>query len=457
MKNWRKITALVLLSITMLFAEKAKAQEENQECTLRYSEFRSLYSGKKYAEAYEPWLWTFENCPTLSINIYKNGIKIAKYRYEHSEGAEKEAAKDLVARVYEQRLKYYPNEKPAKMYSEYAMFMDKAGADEETVFNLLQKSYSIDPKQMGVKAIFKFFDGIILRNKDTNVQNIFDMYDNLLDVVNAKMTHLSKEVDKFREMEEAGQELSERQAYLKGAYSKNLTALGKIESVLSAKLEKYATCDRLIPMFEADFEANKTDLKWLKRSVSRLHHKGCTDSELYDRMVETYVNADPSADAYKFYAGLLMKKGNESKALEYFQKAEAMESDPYEKAKLLLFIAKIMKKKGRKSEARKYAYQALKARPSMGKAYLLIASLYASSAKSCSGGDAFTQRMIYQAAALKAMRAKAVDPGISSLASKYIKSYKAKAPSTQDVFEKGYQSGTPFKIGCWINETVNIP
>jgi tetratricopeptide (TPR) repeat protein len=343
------------------------------------------------------------------------------------------------------------------MYSEYAMFMDKAGADEAKVFDLLQKAYNINPKQMGVKAIFKYFDGIILRNKDTNVQYIFDMHDNLLDVVNAKMTHLSKELDKLREIEESGQELSDRQAYLKNAYSKNLTALGKIEGGLSAKLEAYATCDRLIPMYEKDFEANRDNKQWLKRSVSRLHHKGCTDSDLYDRMVETYVNAEPSADAYKFYAGMLMRKGNETKALEYFKKAEGMETDSYEKAKLLLFIAKLMKNKGRKSEARSYAYKALKARPSLGKAYLLIASLYASSAKSCSGGDVFTQRMIYQAALEKALKAKAIDPGISSLAAKYIRNYKAKAPTTQDVFDKGYQSGTPFKIGCWIGETVNIP
>ncbi len=454
----RKFTVLFMWMLLVANVQTfAQQQEENQECTLKYTEFRSLYSSKNYDKAYEPWLWTFENCPKLSINIYKNGLKIAKHKYKNSEGAEKEAAKELVERVYTQRLKYFPGEKPAKMYSEYAMFMDKAGASEEKVFELLQKSYEINPKEMGVKAIFKYFDGIIKRNKDTNVQYIFDMHDNLLDVVNAKMTHLSKELDKLREMEESGQELTERQAYLKNAYSKNLTALSKIEGGLSAKLEAYATCDRLIPMYEKDFAEKKSDSQWLKRSVSRLHHKGCTDSELYDRMVETYVNAEPSADAYKFYAGLLMKKGNETKALEYFQKAEGMETDAYEKAKLLLFIAKLMKNKGRKSEARKYAYQALQARPSMGKAYLLIASLYASSAKACSNGDVFTQRMIYQAALNKALKAKAIDPGISSLASKYIRNYKAKAPTTQDVFDQGLQSGTPFKIGCWIGETVNIP
>ncbi len=459
MKTTMKKLSTVLVAF-LLFAGSAtlKAQDEgNQECNLKYTEFRGMFKGGHYDKAYEPWLWTFENCPKLSINIYKNGLKMAKKKFETSEGAEKEAAAELVKRIYLQRLEQYPDEKPGKMYSEYGMFMDKAGADEETVFALLQKSYEIKPQSLGVKALFKYFDGIILRNKDTNIQHIFDMHDNLMDVVNKKMTGFSKKLDEFRELEDAGEELTERQAYLKKAYSTNLKGLGQVDGGLSAKLEVYATCDRLIPLYEEEWDTNSSDVQWLKRSVSRLHHKGCTDSSLYDRMVEQYNEVDPSANSALFYAGYLMKKGNETKALEYFKKAEEMETDAYRRADILLTIASMMKKKGRKSESRRYAYKALKSRPSLGKAYLLIASLYATSAKSCSGGDVFTQRMVYQAALVKARRAAAIDPSISKLAGSYISKYKRSAPTTQDVFDKGIASGSPYKIGCWMGETVKVP
>jgi hypothetical protein len=92
----------------------------------------------------------------------------------------------------------------------------------------------------------------------------------------------------------------------------------------------------------------------------------------------------------------------------------------------------------------------------MGSAYLLISNLYASSANTC-GTDEISKRMVYVAAADKAREAKAADPGITSTANKYIKSYMASAPSKKLVFTEGLTSGTKHQIGCWINESARIP
>ncbi len=459
MKALTKLKSLIVLLTVSLFVGNLNLNAQgNQEekCNIEYNLFRVDFKSKNYDKAFDSWLWTFENCPTLSINIYKNGLTMAEAKYKKATGAEKEAAAELVERIYLQRLKHFPDDKPGKMYSEYAMFMAKVGATEATVFGLLQNAYDIDPESLGVKALFKYFEGVIDRNKDTNIQGIFDMNDNLLDVVNTKIDKFSKEVDKLRELEESGEELTKRQAYLKTAYSTNLKGLGKVEDGLGVMLEKYATCDRLLPLYEKEFSENSTNAVWLKRSVSRLYNKGCTEGIFYDQMVEAYVNADPSSDAYVFYAGMQMKKGNDPKALEYFKRAVDLETDNYKKANYLYNISKMMKDKGRFGEARSYAYKALEARPSIGRAYLLVASMYAKSAKSC-GNDVFGTRMVYQAALNKARRAKAVDPSISSTAQKHINSYASKAPSTEDVFNEGKQSGSLYKIGCWIGESVRIP
>ena len=92
----------------------------------------------------------------------------------------------------------------------------------------------------------------------------------------------------------------------------------------------------------------------------------------------------------------------------------------------------------------------------MGKAYILIANLYASSANSC-GTDEFSKRMVFVAAANKARQAKKVDPSLTSRANRYIKSYTASAPSKKLIFTKGLTSGATHKISCWIGETVRIP
>ncbi|MFZ3274754.1 MAG: tetratricopeptide repeat protein, partial [Lutibacter sp.] len=169
-----------------------------------------------------------------------------------------------------------------------------------------------------------------------------------------------------------------------------------------------------------------------------------------------YVKADPSPQASVFYAGILMKNGETNKAMEYFKKAIDQETDSYSRAKYALRVAEILRKKGRLEEARSYAYKAIDYQPSLGKAYLLIASMYASSANSC-GTDVVSKRMVYVAALNKALKAKAVDPSISSLANRFIASYADNVPSKKDLFVQGVQSGSRHKIGCWINETVIVP
>ena len=67
----------------------------------------------------------------------------------------------------------------------------------------------------------------------------------------------------------------------------------------------------------------------------------------------------------------------------------------YKKAKILLKISNKFKTAGRKSKARSYANKALGFQPSMGRAYLLIANMYAESANDC-GDDAFNKSAVNQ-------------------------------------------------------------
>ena len=432
-------------------------KEFSDACILSFAEYQPLFESKNYEAAYTPWLYCFETCPTMSLNLYNDGEHIVKYRYENTTGVAKEHAKSLIEKIFKLRFENYPDYKPAKAYSRHAMFMKETGASEEIVFNYLQQAYNIKPESLGIKAIFQYFDGIILRNKDTNVQAIFDMYDNLQDVVGAKILAISKTLDEIKTKEAAGEALTSRQIYLKQAHATNLKSLGLIEPVLNQKLKPFETCDRLIPLYEADFETNKTNIQWLKRSINRLNHKGCTETILYDKLIESYVDQNPDGDSACKYGTLLLKRGEETKAFTYFEKCIDLETDSYKKAKTLYSLAQIMAKKGKKDKARSYAYKALKERPNYGKPYLLIAHLYATSVTACGEGDTFRQRMVYQAALIKAKKAKAVDPSISSYATRAINSYKSKAPTNKDVFNKGLTSGDPYKIGCWINETIQIP
>jgi len=478
------IGMFLFLGITFSINAQDKYGSEPEKCKTNLSLFNEAAKMKNYEAAYEPWKWCVDNCPTSSKVLYKYGIIMAEAKYNKAAGLTKTKTGDVkkvgkqyfdtskankaelanlakeVEKVYELRIQYFPDNL-GKVYSDWANFLFKRDVIEEkpqkvAIYDKLGKSFKADPTGMSVKNLGKYFQAFTEHHKDTNPQLVFDTYDDINDAVGKKMDKYSKELDAINNKETNGQTLSSKDKKKKHAREVNLTALGQVEGLLDNTLSEVATCERLIPLYKDNFEKNKTNVKWLKRAVSRLNQKGCTEAEIYPKMVEAYVNAAPSSDAYVFYAGILMDQNQTNKAVEYFNKAINLESDSYKKAKYYYRVALIFKKKGQRSKSREYGYKALKERPSMGSAYLLIANLYAASANTC-GTDEISKRMVYVAAADKARKAKAVDPSISSTANKYIKSYMASAPSKKLVFTEGLTSGSPYKIGCWINETVRIP
>jgi tetratricopeptide (TPR) repeat protein len=448
MKKMRQIlTFLVLFSSFVGFSQQA------DECNIKYNLFKGEYKAGKYANAFNDWMWCMDNCPKLSVNIYKYGIKIAEHRLETASPLEKEAAIQLVERVYLQRLEHFPQDK-ADIYNDLATFKAEQDASQEEVFSWLDKSFKADAGEMSAKNYYRYFDIILNMYKDNEPQKVFDSYDQVTEALELKREDYTKKIDEINEKDSLT--LSSKDKNSREVYQQILTNISIVESGLDVKLSAISNCDNLIPLNKKYFEEKKTDPVWLRRAVSRMYNKECTDDPFYDTLVEAYVKADPSPQASVFYAGILMKKGETNKAMDYFKQAVDQEPDTYKKANYLLKIAQILSKQGRKSEARANCYKALEYAPTLGNAYLLISSLYASSANSC-GDDLVSKRMVYVAALNMAQKAKAVDPSIASTANKYISSYAENIPTKKDLFVAGVESGTKHTIGCWINTTVIVP
>jgi len=449
MKKMRLILTFLIfiISAPIVFSQAA------DECNIKYNLFKGEYNAKKYGEAFANWKWCMDNCPTLSVNIYKYGIKIAEHALKTAPELEKEAAIQLVERVYLQRLQYYPKDK-AKVLNDIATFKAEHGATQEEVFSWLEKSWKEGPSDMSAKNIYKYFDVILNTYKSTDPQKVFDTYDEVGEGIEGKRASYSKKIDAINAKDSLT--LSSKDKNRRKIYQQILTNLTIVEGGLDAKISAISTCENLIPLNKRYFEEYKNDPIWLKRAVSRMFNKECTDDPFYDTLVEAYVKADPSPQASLFYADILYKNGETAKAMDYFKQAVDQEQDSYKQAGYQLKIAQILRKQNKFSQSRSYCYQALKNAPTMGKAYLLIATMYASSANNC-GTDVVSKRMVYVAALNKAKRAKAVDPSIAGLANKYIKNYQQNVPTKKDLFAATVESGSKHKIGCWINETVIVP
>ncbi|SNR17152.1 hypothetical protein [Tenacibaculum jejuense] len=427
-------TALFLLTIGV------KAQG-NQDCTIKYNLFKGNYTTKKYEQAKPDLDWLMTNCATLSINIYKYGAKIA----------DKTKDATLAKRVYDGRLANFPNKGVAKAHNDYATFLIKNNlSTDDEIFNILEKAYKISPKDMGVKNIFRYFKGTVSRFKDTNPQKVFDTYDDVMESVGEKLDDYNKKLGPLLAKDSTATLDKKEKRNLK-IYSTNSKALGQVEGGLDAILSEIATCERLIPIYTRDYDANKDNEVWLKRAVSRMYNKGCQGDPLFEKLAVRYSEVSPSPDACSFVAGILEKNGKTAEAAAKRKECFDLETDPIKKARLKLREAQGTSSKSR---ARALAYEALKYNPNMGKAYLFIASLYAKSANSC-GSDVFEKKMTYVAALNKAMKAQRVDPG--SGAGRYIKNYKRNVPSKKDIFQKGIAPGSSFRVKCWIGESVRVP
>jgi len=330
---------IILLANLFLFLGSLvlNAQVTQQECNIKYNLFKGDYQSKKYDDAYPNWIFLMDNCQKLSINVYKLGDKLAQVRFKNA--ADKVEAAALVKRVYQQRLENFPTQDPAKAHSNYASFLikNKLGTDQE-IFDILQLAYSIDPTRMSVKNIYRYFQGITDTYKDTNPQKVFDTYDDVLESVGEKLADYAKKLKALNDKLEAGQELDKRESRNLRAYTINSKALGQVESGLDQIIIVLSTCDRLIPLYERDFEENKTNSKWLKRAVSRMFNKECTDDPLFEKLAIAYAEASPSADAYSFVAGVLAKKGDTAGAQDMRMKAFDLETDPFKKSKFQIKI-----------------------------------------------------------------------------------------------------------------------
>ncbi len=448
----KKLTYIIAGLFLLIGSVNVNAQDD---CTVKYNLFKGEVQGKHYDTAKSKLDDLMSTCPKVGSGLYYFGAKVAKNMIKTGN---KEEGISLLNKVNGLRVEHFGSKIKGglgKFYSDWFTVLLKSGQSESESFYLLEKAYAADPAGVSTKNMERFFNSVLEKNKNVNDQKILDTYDDINDALDVKLGNYQQKLGKYLAKEEAGETLEGKELKYKQAAEKILTNIGSLKAGLDEKIDAFLTCDRLIPLYRRDFQANRDNGQWLKRSVSKMYHKGCTSDALYEELVEAYANAEPSATSKLFYSRVLEKRGKTAEALKMKEEAFNLETDPTKKSNLLLQAASELSKRGKRSAARSKANEALKYNSGNGKAYLLIAALYAKSANGC-GNDLFSKRMVYVAALNKANRAAAVDPSIASRARRAASSYRANLPTKEDAFGEGYKAGQSYKIGCWIGETVKI-
>ena len=459
----KSFKALLILIVSMSFS--TVQSQNSEECLQNLSIFAEYAKVKNYQEAYEPWMKVRQECPSLNVAIYSYGERILKDRIKNATADQVDDEKADLLKLYDEWLLNFPTRRSQKVEgniisSKAQAMLDYKVGDKMEVFKTFEKAYTTDAASFtNPKGLYNYFKTLYDLYKEgthgVTMEQLFTKYEEVSEKFELEATNLAKKLDVILKKQEAGTPISSREIRSKRVYDINSNAIGTFLSNLNAIISKEATCVNLVPLYQRTFEENKTDPVWLKRAASRMDSKECSDDPFFVTLVEALHSLEPSADS-AYYLGLLKDKaGDSNAALEYYEESISLETDPYKKAKILYKIAIKFKNAGRKSSARSYARKVLSYQPSMGRAYLLIANLYASSANNC-GDTQFNKRAVYWLAANMAYKAAEVDNSIKKLAIKTAESYKARAPSKTDVFTEGNQGAT-IKFDCWINSSVKVP
>ncbi|MBT8188412.1 MAG: hypothetical protein HKP38_12275 [Croceitalea sp.] len=434
------------------------AQAQNPECMTNLSIYAEHAKVKNYDAAYEPWKMVYAECPDINKANFSYGERILSHKIDKSSGADKDKYINELLSLYDNSIKYFPTKysKAEVVIDKVLLKYDHKMISDEEIYNQLHQAFVEDREHfVNPKALYMDFSSLVdLHNAGkAELQQVFDEYDDITEKIEEENQKLTNIITKLLPKEEAGTLTSKEKRQLKAANT-NSESYGKIASSIDSKLGALADCDNLIPLYQKSYEGKKNDVKWVKRAVGRMFSKECTDDPMFKKLFEAQLKLDPSADAYLYGGTLKQKAGDNKGAIADFNKAVDLETDSYRKSNILYKIATTVRRSS-KSQARNYALKAIDANPSNGKAYLLIANLYAGSANDC-GSTTFEKRAIYWKAADMARKAGRVDPSLGSRASQTAASYDAKAPSKTDIFNSGL-AGQTVSFNCWVGGSVTVP
>lgn len=451
------ILAALIISVNVSFAQ------QDEECMNNLTIFTDFYKNKRYDEAYEPWMKVRNKCPKFNRAIYAYGEKILVHKIEKSTGSEKVAYIKDLEELWEKALEYFPsNYNLGEILSDEVIleydYKKEIGATDKRIYDLADKAYKQDLAHFtNPKALYIYFSAIVdlYDAKQVPIQNVFDKYDDVSEKIASEIQNYTEKLNVLVQKEESGQSLTSKEEQYKKQFESYLEAYDQISGSIDSKLGILANCENLIPLYKKDFQAFKNDAVWLKRAVSRMYNKECTDDPLYVELVKAYDATAPSADTKYFVATVLLKQDKEKEAEGYLKQAYDLETDTYKKGKLAERIASSLKSKGQYGQARGYYRESLKYNPSNGRPYLAIATMYAASANSC-GDDAFEKRAVFWLAIREAQKAAKVDGNLRSAVAQTVANYEAKVPTRAEIFTKGNQ-GQVIRIGCWIGDSVTVP
>lgn len=421
----RKLTltlvAIAIASLTFAQGKYGKTPEDSIVCieSLIYKD----YLKSDPALAMSLWKKAYKTCPESQLTLYINGVKMYQDLIRDAKDAKtQQAYKDTMYSIFDQRIAVFGDEAKVLGIKGQTMLVFSKNETQAT-FDVLNKAIDLGKNETEPGTMVAVMFAIVNLEKDGKKakSDVVEMYEKCLDII-AKNTDES--------------------------YAE---AQKKVEALAAP----YLDCEILVPMAEKNFEANKGNVDWLRRTMKLLRYKKCYDAAVFAKVAESYFALEPSAEGAEGMGKLFLGKKDYTKAIEFFNKAAEMSQKDEEKAQFMLSIAEAYLYAKNYSSARSYANKALALKSNLGDAYIVIGDAYLYSASSCDDGE-LGKWGAYWAAVDKYQKARSVDEAAGEEANKKIARVSSSFPTTKDLFFYGKQKGDAYTVACWINEGTSV-
>ena len=448
---------LFLLAAVTAMPVVVSAQDEpaiSEECVVNVSLFNEAVKNKQYADAWEPWLETYTNCPNANKAIYTRGEQILDYMYKNAKtDQERDYYRQLAVNMYDKRIKYFgddPKYPTAYILGEKGVAYCKYYPDSATnAYNWLKQSVESRGQASKIDVLVKLFNVSALKYKadSTFAEQFITDYS----LVSGYLGQIAD-----------------------NPLNKNAAAAGSNLDQVNATFAASgaADCAKLDELYATTVEKNQNNLEVLGKIVRLYKRVGCTESEVYFSAAAASHMLQPTEESAVGCAKMCLKRGDFHKAIDYYQEAyhidvEANDSDE-DQSEYLFSIAYIyMDKLHNYPEARTFARRSMETLSAnapaklRSRALILIGMCYAASkpysVELYAGKAAILNKTVFWVAVDKFQEAKKIDPACAEDANKLIQSYSRYYPTKEERFDLPNEfSGDTFTVGGWINEKTFI-
>jgi tetratricopeptide (TPR) repeat protein len=449
-KNFTDMKKIIfILAVFLMTATGVKAQTEQQtkSCMENSSLFDSYVRTKNYADAYPFWRKAYDECPSSTINIYVMGTFIINWQIsQETDPAKKEALVDDMMKLFDDRIKYFGNSNPTypkdgaivRKVVEYSRLKSE-NADQSLIYKWIGEAIEEYKKKTDASGISRYmFASFKIMQSDPEKYkmqyvNDFMKCSNILDVQLAAAVAADK---------------TEVVTNLQGYKT-------DIESYFFAS--GAAECDLIISIFTPKVEENKSNLEFLKETMTLFRRLDCYETDLYIKMSEYAYQIEPTADSALGLGNKAFKNNEIATAEKYYNEAIAMSDNPEKKAELYFVLGNIALKQNQYQRVKQHFQNCIRENPNHGKAYRLLASAYASGGRNIFPDDNVLSKCIWYAVVDKLERAKQLDSSIAQECNKQINDYSKGFPTKEEIhMHPSLEIGANFLVGGWVNETVKI-